>query len=74
MPIYEYTCEKCQSHFELLVRGEERPACPRCASDQLQKEWSVPAAHVGGALPIVSQSPRGGCGKPQCGMGGCGHG
>ena len=30
MPIFEYACEKCQSEFELLVRGDDKPACPEC--------------------------------------------
>jgi len=71
MPLYEYTCEKCQSDFETLVRGSEKPACPDCGSVKLTKRFSVPAAHVAGSssLPVM---PRGGnCGLPQCGMGGC---
>ncbi len=76
MPLFEYTCEACQSDFELLVRGTEKPQCPSCDSNRLMKHLSVPAAHVGssGELPIC-QSPRempaGGCGAPQCGTGGC---
>ncbi len=74
MPIYEYRCEKCESEFELLVRGEERPVCPDCGGRKLEKLLSVPAAHInaGSSLPIC-EAPRGGtCGLPQCGMGGCG--
>jgi putative FmdB family regulatory protein len=75
VPIYEYQCEKCASQFELLVRGGERPACPNCGGRKLDKLLSVPAAHVSSnrSLPIC-EVPRGegGCGLPQCGMGGCG--
>ena len=74
MPIYEYVCEDCQDEFEVLVRGNEKPACPECGGQHLEKLLSVPAAHTGGSssqLPI-SDGPRGGmCGLPQCGMGGC---
>src|SRR5438045_2008278 len=31
VPIYEYVCMECESHFEELVRGEQQVACPDCA-------------------------------------------
>lgn len=70
MPIYEYTCPKCESDFELLVRGAEKPACPECGATRLEKLLSVPAAHSssGKDLPICDAPRRGG----PCGMGGCG--
>lgn len=73
MPLYEYTCEKCHSDFELLIRGEEKPVCPDCGSNRLEKHFSVPAAHTRGAssLPVCEPTPSAGCGRPQCGMGGC---
>lgn len=77
MPLYEYTCEKCHSPFELLIRGNEQPKCPSCGSAKLEKHFSVPAAHVRGSssLPVCSPAPmQGGCGLPQCGMGGCMNG
>ena len=33
MPIYEYVCMSCESHFEELVRYDETPPCPDCGSD-----------------------------------------
>src|SRR5690606_5532042 len=30
MPLYEYTCGGCGKEFEVLVRGQEKPACPSC--------------------------------------------
>jgi putative FmdB family regulatory protein len=74
MPIYEYTCQKCNSRFDLLVRGSEVPVCPECSSTRLAKELSVPAAHVasGESLPVCRDPvPAGGCGRPQCGTGFC---
>jgi putative FmdB family regulatory protein len=74
VPIYEYTCDKCDSQFELLVRGGERPACPSCGGRKLEKLLSVPAAHVNSSCTLpVREAPRGGgCGLPECGTGGCG--
>ena len=43
MPIYEYACEKCGNEFELLVRGKEKAACPKCKSVKLERKLSLPA-------------------------------
>ncbi len=72
MPIYEYECDGCRDEFELLIRGDETPKCPDCGGTKLQRLLSTPAAHTGGSrdLPIAGHE-RGGCGRPQCGSGGC---
>ncbi|HEY6565558.1 MAG TPA: zinc ribbon domain-containing protein, partial [Pirellulaceae bacterium] len=70
MPIYEYACAQCGAAFELLMRGQEQPACPNCGESNLERQWSVPAAHVAGASLPIRESPRhGGCGLPACGTG-----
>ncbi len=77
MPLYEYACPSCDRNFELLVRFGENPPCPECGSTRLEKQLSVPAAHVAGgkSLPICeAPSPGGGCGLPQCGSGHCAFG
>jgi putative FmdB family regulatory protein len=73
MPLYEYACRDCSSEFELLIRANEKPHCPKCDSKKLEKLLSVPAAHTAGSreLPTCRPSPPGGCGLPQCGSGGC---
>jgi len=75
MPIYEYQCDACHGQFELLVRGDETPACPTCGTSKVDRLLSVPAAHAAtkNALPIRGPQPAagGGCGLPQCGMGRC---
>lgn len=43
MPIYEYACEQCGNEFELLVRGKEKAACPKCESVKLERRVSLPA-------------------------------
>ena len=69
MPLYEYACQGCSETIELLVRGDETPACPHCQSTTLTKLLSVVSGHVvnGG----VDGTTAGGCGRPQCGMGRC---
>ena len=33
MPIYEYVCMECESHFEELVRSSEQAVtCPECGA------------------------------------------
>ena len=45
MPIYEYVCMECESHFEELVRNGEEPDCPDCGSANVRKQFSVFATH-----------------------------
>lgn len=71
MPLYEYACRECGREFEVLVRGEETPVCPHCESRKLDKLLSVAAGHVAKGKPSGGAEPAGGCGRPQCGSGGC---
>lgn len=78
MPIYEYRCEPCDHTFETLIRSAGDVArCPRCGNVEVAKQFSVPAAAQTGAsgssLPMAPP-PGGGCGRPQCGTGGCAFG
>jgi putative FmdB family regulatory protein len=43
MPIYEYTCRKCGAAFELLVRNNRTPKCSSCGSEELDRQFSLPA-------------------------------
>jgi len=71
MPLYEYDCKSCAQRFELLVRGNETPACPACKGTALERRLSVFAAHVNGASR-ASEAPVacGHCGDPR-GPGAC---
>lgn len=42
MPIYEYKCKECESHFEKLQKSSDEPlkVCPQC-SGGLEKQWSL---------------------------------
>ncbi|MFV2067539.1 MAG: zinc ribbon domain-containing protein [Pirellulales bacterium] len=74
MPIYEYTCQKCESPFELLVRSDDVPQCPQCQSRQLEKMLSLPAAHSvsSSSLPVCDGPASGRCGMGGCGLPECG--
>ena len=72
MPIYEYVCMSCESHFEELVRNGETPNCPDCGEAKVQKQFSTFAAHGTKSQPTFSGPTGGGGGC--CGGGcGCGH-
>ena len=58
MPIFEYSCNKCESEFELLVRSVDKPECPDCGSPKLDKLMSSSAGRVkNGSLPIANGCP-----------------
>ena len=40
MPIYEYTCEKCDKKFEILIIGKDKPTCPKCGSRKVKRLMS----------------------------------
>ncbi len=73
MPIYEYVCMECESHFEELVRNGETPPCPDCGAEKVAKQFSVFAAHGTAATTTVPSgaAPRrsGGCCGGSCGCG-----
>jgi putative FmdB family regulatory protein len=71
MPIYEYVCMECESHFEELVRGEEQIACPDCAAVSVARQFSSFAVH--GMAKTPSSFGGGGGGGCCGGSCGCGH-
>lgn len=72
MPLYEYECTDCRTHFELLVRESTTLECPSCHGTHLEKQLSVFA--VAGDGPRRSAAPAmgpcGSCGHPD-GPGSC---
>jgi putative FmdB family regulatory protein len=75
MPLFEYACRGCGQRFEELVRGSERPACPRCAGADLEKLPSVfavngPSGGGDDGWPAGGAGPCGTCGDPR-GPGAC---
>lgn len=71
MPIYEYACLECGREFEELVRGEERPRCPACGAERLERQMSASAGRVAGpasACPARDACPQGHCCGPSCGL------
>lgn len=73
MPIYEYACMECETHFEELVRSSDQAVtCPECGAAKVLKQLSTFAVHGTSGKPSVS-SPTGGGGGCCGGACGCGH-
>jgi putative FmdB family regulatory protein len=71
VPIYEYVCMECESHFEELVRNGEQVACPDCSAANVKRQLSVFATHGTRAQPSFGPTAAGGgCCGGSCG---CGH-
>jgi putative FmdB family regulatory protein len=79
MPIFEYACDDCGTHFERLVRRSsdaEEVRCPSCGQDHLTTQYSTFAARSGFAARSSAEStrpaPAAGCGGGMCQGGMCG--
>lgn len=70
MPLYEYSCKACAHQFELLVRTGEIPECPACRAQELERRFSVFAAHSAGPR-TPGAAPRAAAPRP-AGPGSCG--
>jgi putative FmdB family regulatory protein len=73
MPIYEYICEDCQTHFERIVGATVaanvgRIACPKCGSERKNLQFSVfsspkgSSSNGGTSAGSSADSGAGGCG------------
>ena len=62
MPLYTYTCPKCEHTFEELVFGAEAAECPQCQSQTLEREWDVPARPRTESLPTSCDANAPPCG------------
>lgn len=68
MPIFEYSCRRCNHSFEqILVSTREQVCCPKCASSSVEKQLSVFSSPGNRAEPQTA-SPGGCACTPQtCG-------
>ena len=61
MPIYEYTCIKCNKDFSALQKigsTEKDTQCPDCGSSKVKKKISAFCCSQAGSLPASSASSR----------------
>ncbi len=67
MPLFGFVCQDCEVESEILVRGSEKPACPKCGSKRLVKQLSAFAPISGAGSKAEAPAP---CGAGSCcGMG-----
>lgn len=73
MPIYEYICEDCQTHFEKIVLNKAQEiACPKCAGKKNAIQLSVFSASNGSGNGASAKPSAGFTGGGRCCGGGCG--
>jgi len=71
MPIYEYICEDCQTHFEKIVFNKTQEiSCPKCAGKRNAIQLSVFSAANANGISTKSSGGFSGGGGGCCG-GGC---
>ena len=71
MPIYEYLCDDCGEHYERIVmNGNTKITCPKCASAKSTIQLSVFAAPSNGTKSSGGSSSGGSA--PSSGGGCCG--
>ena len=74
MPIYEYHCQQCGTHFELLRsfgQADSPAQCPGCASSETRRELSRVNAFSGGKSLTDSGHSCASCSGGSCSA--CGH-
>ena len=73
MPIFEYICQDCDHHFEAIVLGHKKPACPKCEGRKLEQQiskFAVSGSEKSAPSDDMAASPCGACGDPR-GPGAC---
>ena len=59
MPLYEYSCDKCEHTFEELVHNGEAVECPECHGRHVERLLSLPARRKPGQFEYDVSAPRG---------------
>jgi len=69
MPVYEYTCEKCEKTTEVIRSMKDADAaiaCEHCGSKKTKRAHSLVASTIGGPGEHVHTGPGcGHCGDPR---------
>lgn len=74
MPLYEYVCQDCGTHFDLLrpIKDADRPAeCEVCHSDHSSRQLSLFNAQSEGRAVAGTGGDCAGCAGGSCAS--CGH-
>ncbi|MDR1417628.1 MAG: zinc ribbon domain-containing protein [Endomicrobium sp.] len=41
MPLFEFVCNNCKDHFEMLVIDDSKVECPKCKNIDITKQFST---------------------------------
>ena len=64
MPIFEFSCDSCETEFEILVQGKRDVSCPDCSGTNLTKRFPTFAMSGHEAALREPAGPCGTCGDP----------
>lgn len=58
MPIYEFVCQSCGNEFEKILSfsAQTMPHCPKCNSQQVERQVGRPAIHFKGSGWYITDS------------------
>lgn len=57
MPIFEYHCKDCETHFERIVMGAPKPIeCPECSNPKVEKLISSFAVSATSSTQALSRT------------------
>ncbi|MBI4483764.1 MAG: zinc ribbon domain-containing protein [Acidobacteria bacterium] len=69
MPIFEYLCQDCGSHFEKIVYGDAALIpCKECGSARTERQLSTFSVRTSSPTPQIGAGPCNSCGAPRQGM------
>ena len=58
MPLYDFRCGACGNEFEVLVRGDAKPKCLACQSEQVERLLSLPAVKSEATHALAMKAAR----------------
>ncbi len=60
MPIYEFVCQSCANEFEKIQSFSDSsvPACPKCSSNNVERQLGRPAIHFKGSGWYINDSKK----------------